>query len=57
MSEQKEENLIRMSNNIFFKKPGYTLKADILEIDLITKNTKIYMNNSLEKVKITSLIN
>ena len=29
----------------------------ILEIDLITKNTKIYMNNSLEKVKITSLIN
>lgn len=56
-SEQKEENLIRMSNNIFFKKPGYTLKADILEIDLITKNTKIYMNNSLGKVKITSFIN
>ena len=56
-SEKKEENLIRMSNNIFFKKPGYTLKADILEIDLITKNTKIYMNNSLGKVKITSLIN
>ena len=57
ISEQKEENLIRMSNNIFFKKPGYTVKADILEIDLITKNTKIYMKNSLGKVKITSLIN
>ena len=56
-SSSKEKNLIRMSQNIFFKKPGYTLKADILEIDLITKNTKIYMNNSLGKVKITSFIN
>ena len=52
----KEENLIRMSNNIFFKKPGYTLKADVLEIDLTTKNTKIYMNNELKKVMITSII-
>ena len=46
-----------MSYNIFFKKPGYTLKADILEIDLITKNMKIYMNNNSKKVKVTSLIN
>ena len=53
----KEKNLIRMSYNIFFKKPGYTLKADILEIDLITKNMKIYMNNNSKKVKVTSLIN
>jgi len=53
----KEKNLIRMSYNIFFKKPGYTLKADILEIDLTTKNTKIYMNNNSKKVKVTSLIN
>ncbi len=52
----KEENLIRMSNNIFFKKPGYTLKADVLEIDLTTKNTKIFMNNELKKVMITSVI-
>ena len=52
----KEENLIRMSNNIFFKKPGYTLKADVLEIDLTTKNTKIFMNNKLKKVMITSVI-
>ena len=52
----EEENLIRMSDNIFFKKPGYTLKADVLEIDLTTKNTKIYMNNELKKVMITSII-
>ena len=45
-----------MSNNIFFKKPGYTLKADVLEIDLTTKNTKIFMNNKLKKVMITSVI-
>ena len=31
-----EENLIRISNNILYKKPGYSLKADILEMDLIT---------------------
>ena len=30
------------------------LKADVLEIDLITKNTKIYMNNENDKVQATS---
>ena len=47
---KKEQNILRMSNNILFEKPGYSLKADILEIDLITKNLKIYMNDKLEKV-------
>ena len=46
----KEENILRMSNNVHFKKPGYSLKADIFEIDLITKNSKIYMNNKIKKV-------
>ncbi len=54
---KKEQNILRMSNNISFEKPGYTLKADILEIDLITKDLKIYMNNKLEKVFGTSKIN
>ena len=40
-----EENLIRISYNVMYKKPGYSLKADILELDLITKNIKIYMLN------------
>ena len=52
----KEKNLIRMSENIFFKKPGYTGRADILEIDLTSKNTKIFMNDDKNKVTITSLI-
>ena len=49
-----DQNLIRISNNVIIKKPGYILEADIVEIDLITKNTKIYMNNLKEKVQAIS---
>ena len=52
----KEKNLLRMSQNVSFKKPGYALKADIVEIDLITKNLKIYMENSVKKVTATSVL-
>ena len=52
----KDENLIRMSRNVIYKKPGYNLSADILEIDLITKNIKIYMMNEYKKVIATSEI-
>ena len=46
----KDENLVRMSRNVLYKKPGYNLSADILEIDLITKNIKIYMIDEYKKV-------
>ena len=46
----KEKNLLRMSQNVIFKKPGYSLKADVFEIDLITKNSKIYMNDGTNKI-------
>ena len=49
-----DQNLIRISHDVIIKKPGYMLKADVLEIDLITKNTKIYMNNQNDKVQATS---
>ncbi len=49
-----DQNLIRISQNVIFKKPGYMLKADVIEIDLITKNTKIYMNNQKDKVQASS---
>ena len=52
----KEENLLRISNNVSFKKPGYSLEADIVEIDLITKNSKIYMKNGIKKVSVTSVL-
>ena len=51
-----DENLIRISYNVVFKSPGYNLKADIIEIDLITKNMKIFMNNKLKKVTATGEI-
>ena len=51
-----DENLIRMSENVNYKKPGYNLKADILEIDLITKNIKIHMNNKIKKVTAKTII-
>ena len=51
-----EENLIRISHNVMYKKPGYILKADILELDLITKNIKIYMLNENEKILAKSII-
>ena len=41
-----------MYNNIVYNKPGTKLNADRLEIDLITKNSKIFMDNKTEKIKI-----
>ena len=48
-----DQNLIRISHNVLFESPGYTLKADIIEIDLISKNMKIFMNNKIKKVTAT----
>ena len=49
-----DQNLIRIKHDVIIKKPGYMLKADVLEIDLITKNTKIFMNNLKDKVQAQS---
>ena len=46
------DNLASMYNNIVYNKPGTNLKADRLEIDLVTKNSKIFMDNKTEKIKI-----
>ena len=45
-----EKDLILISNNVVLEKPGFNLKADRVEIDLITKNSKIFMNDSTKKV-------
>lgn len=55
-NQDKDQNLIRMTDNILFEKPGYSLKADILEIDLISKDIKIFMNKKETKVIATSEI-
>ena len=49
-----KNNLISMYNNIIYKKPSTMLTADRLEIDLITKNSKIFMDNEYKKIKITT---
>ena len=47
-----ENNMAIMSNEIVYTNMSTTLNADRLEIDLITKNSKIFMNNKNEKIKI-----
>ena len=50
-----EKNLITISNEVIYKNLNTKLAADIIEIDLITKSSKIFMKNKLDKVKIISL--
>ena len=45
-----------MYNNVIYKKPGTKLTADRLNIDLVTKNSKIFMDNKSEKIKIIEKI-
>ena len=47
---KKKDNFLRMSYNILVQRPGSTLKADIIEIDLISKNLKIFMLDEIKKV-------
>jgi len=56
-SKTEYKNLIKVKDNVVILKPGYNLKADTLEIDLATKNSKIFMHESDKKVKIKSLLN
>ena len=47
-----EDSLIIISNNIIYKNLNTKMQADKIEIDLITKNSKIFMNDKFKKVKI-----
>ena len=49
-----QNNEVTMYNKVIYTKPGTKLNADRLEIDLLTKNSKIFMDNKFEKVKIIS---
>ena len=50
-----QKNLILMSENIIFNNPENIIKADVLEIDIRNKDTKIYMYNKDKKVNIKKL--
>ena len=49
-----KKNLLIISKNVVYTNPKNILKADVVELDTITKDTKIFMHNSEDKVKIES---
>ena len=49
-----ENNLATIYNKIVYDHNNTKLSADILEIDLITKNSKIFMDNEYKKIKVTT---
>jgi len=50
-----EKNFATISNNVIYKNLNTQLEADKVEIDLITKNSKIFMEDKSKKIRIISL--
>ena len=50
-----ENNVASVSKNIIYKSLNTELRADRMEIDLITKNSKIFMDEKIKKVKVLTL--
>ena len=48
------KNLLIVSKNVVYINSENILKADVIELDTITKNTKIFMHNVEKKVNIKS---
>ena len=49
------KNLAILSNNIIYKNLNTKLEADKIELNLITKSSKIFMNNISDTVKIINI--
>ena len=49
------KNKLIISKNVIYTNPKNILKADVIELDTVTKDTKIFMHNSKKKVKIESI--
>ena len=49
------KNLIIISRNVVYQNLENILKADVIELDTVTKDTKIFMYDSNKKVKIKSI--
>ena len=50
-----KKNLLIISKNVVYTNPSNILKADVVELDTITKNTKIFMFDTKDKVNVESL--
>ena len=49
-----DENLLKISEQVIYKNPTSRLAADVIVVDLITKDSKIFSKNSSKKIKILS---
>jgi len=49
------KNLLIISRNVVHKNLKNTMKADVIEFDTTTKDTKIFMYNSDEQVNVTNI--
>ena len=49
-----DRNTMIISKNVIYYNDGKILKADVVEIDIKTKDTKIFMYEQNEKVNIKS---
>jgi hypothetical protein len=49
-----ENNLVSISNNIIYKNLNSEMNADEIEMNLITKEIKIFMHNNENKIQILS---
>ena len=48
------KNTLIMSKNVVYTNPDNILIADVVELNTVTKDTKIFMHNSNEKVEVKS---
>ena len=51
-----EKHIAQAMNNLVYENSTSRLRADKIEIDLITKNSKIFMYNKKKKIKISGKI-
>ncbi|MDA9210313.1 LPS export ABC transporter periplasmic protein LptC [bacterium] len=49
------KNLLIVSRNVVYKNLENTMKADVIELDTTTKDTKIFMYNSNKQVNVTNI--
>jgi len=49
------KNLLIISRNVVYKNLENTMKADVIELDTTTKDTKIFMYNTNEQVNVTNI--
>jgi hypothetical protein len=49
------KNLLIVSRNVVYKNLENTMRADVIELDTTTKDTKIFMYNSNKQVNVTNI--